>query len=109
MNYVHILSAIFVMAAVTYFVRMLPLVIFKKKIQNRFLQSFLFYIPYAVLAAMTIPDILYSTASIYSALAGLATALILSYKRFGLLVVALGAAVVVYITEYIFASVGLIV
>ena len=44
-----------VMAGVTYLVRMLPLVIFRKKIENRFIRSFLHYIPYAVLAAMTFP------------------------------------------------------
>ena len=44
-----------VMALVTYLIRMLPLVIFHKKIENRFIRSFLYYIPYAVLAAMTFP------------------------------------------------------
>ena len=58
---------ILVMAGVTYLVRMLPLVIFKKKITNRFIRSFLYYIPYAVLAAMTFPAILSATASPISA------------------------------------------
>lgn len=46
-----------VMALVTYLIRMLPLVIFRKKIENRFIRSFLYYIPYAVLAAMTFPAV----------------------------------------------------
>ena len=46
-----------VMAGVTYLVRMLPMVIFRKKIKSRFIRSFLYYIPYAVLAAMTFPAV----------------------------------------------------
>ena len=46
-----------VMAGVTYLIRMLPLVLCRKKIENRFIRSFLYYIPYAVLSAMTIPAI----------------------------------------------------
>ena len=67
-----------VMAGVTYLIRMLPLVIFKKKIQSRFIKSFLFYVPYAVLAAMTIPDIFFSTGNVWSAVAGLVVAVILA-------------------------------
>ena len=51
----------FVMAAVTYLIRMLPFVVFRKPIKNRFVRSFLYYVPYAVLGAMTFPAILYST------------------------------------------------
>ena len=50
-----IICSILVMAVVTYLIRMLPMTIFRKKIQSRFLQDFLYYIPYAVLSAMTIP------------------------------------------------------
>ena len=53
-----------VMALVTYLIRMLPLVIFRKKIENRFIRSFLYYIPYAVLAAMTFPAVFSSTGSL---------------------------------------------
>ena len=97
----HTLAYILVMAAVTYLIRMLPLVLFKKKIENRFVRSFLFYVPYAVLAAMTIPDIFYSSASFVSALCGLAAALILSYLEKGLLTVAVAACAVVFIAERI--------
>ena len=77
------------MAVVTYLPRMLPLAIFKKKIKSRFIRSFLAYVPYAVLAAMTFPEILYSTSNMLSAAAGLLVALILSYFGRGLLTVAL--------------------
>ena len=62
-----LLAYIAVMAGVTYLIRMLPLTVFQKKIKNRFIRSFLYYIPYAVLGAMTFPAILYSTGSVYSA------------------------------------------
>lgn len=94
-----ILGYILVMAGVTYLVRMLPLVIFKRKIENRFIKSFMFYIPFAVLAAMTFPAVLTSTASVYSAAAGTAVALLLSFKEKSLLTVALAACVTVYTVE----------
>nr|WP_083256460.1 AzlD domain-containing protein [Massilioclostridium coli] len=88
-----------VMAGVTYLIRMLPLVIFKKKIQSRFIKSFLFYVPYAVLAAMTIPDIFFSTGNVWSAVAGLVVAVILAYFEKGLLTVALYACGGVLVVE----------
>jgi len=96
MNYQRILISVFIMAFVTYLVRMLPLAIFKKKITNPFIRSFLAYVPYAVLAAMTFPAILYSTAGIYSAGFGLIAALVLAYHNKGLLTVALGSAAAVF-------------
>lgn len=94
-----ILFSTLIMAGVTYLVRMLPLVVFKQKITNRFIRSFLAYVPYAVLAAMTFPGILYSTASVYSAAFGLLAALLLAYHNRGLLTVALGAAAAVFTAE----------
>jgi branched-subunit amino acid transport protein len=98
-----ILMGVAVMAVVTYLLRMLPVVLFKKKLENPFVLSFLFYIPYAVLAAMTLPDILYSTASLLSALAGLAAAVLLARMGRGLLTVALGAAAAVFVAERVIA------
>ncbi len=92
-------SAVAVMALVTYLPRMLPLVIFKKKMSNRYIRSFLNYVPYAVLAAMTFPGIFSSTATPVSALVGLAAALVLSYLGKGLLTVALSATAAVFLTE----------
>lgn len=66
-----------VMAAVTYLVRMIPLVCFRKKITNRFVRSFLYYVPYAVLSVMTVPGIFFATSHIISAIAGTLVALIL--------------------------------
>ncbi len=92
---------IFVMASVTYLIRMLPLVIFKKKITNRFIRSFLYYIPYAVLAAMTFPAILGATASPLSAAVGLAVALVVAFLEWGLLPTALLSCLAVFIFELI--------
>lgn len=102
LNYPYIFAAILIMALVTYLPRMLPLVLFRKKIQNTFFRSFLGYVPYAVLAAMTFPAILSSTSMTVSAAAGLVVALVLSYFGKGLLTVALSATAVIWISEQIF-------
>ena len=88
-----------VMAGVTYLIRMLPFVIFRKPVKSRFLRSFLYYIPYAVLGAMTIPAILYSTSNLWSAAAGLLVSVVLAYLGQGLLPVAVSACVTVYVVE----------
>jgi len=80
-----------VMAGVTYLIRMIPLAIFRRKLQNRWVRSFLYYVPFAVLGAMTFPEIFFSTGNIWSATAGLITAAILAYFEKGLLPVALSA------------------
>lgn len=99
----YVLTAVAVMAIVTYIPRMLPLTLMRRKIHNPFIRSFLYYVPYAVLAAMTIPGILYSTAGLVSALVGLAAAAFLAYQNKGLLIVALGAVFVVFVTEQLLA------
>ena len=91
--------ALFVMAGITYLVRMLPFVLFRKKIKNNFLKSFFYYIPYAVLSAMTLPAILYSTSSIPSAAAGLAVALLLAFFKRGLLTVAVGSCLAAFVVQ----------
>ncbi len=90
-----------VCAGVTYLIRMLPLVLMKKKIQNRFLLSFLYYMPYAVLSVMTIPAIFSSTANTVSAACGFLMALILAYLEKSLVTVAAFSCVAVFIAEYV--------
>lgn len=87
------------MAAVTYLIRMLPLVLVKKKIQNRFLLSFLYYVPYAVLSAMTVPAIFFATEHIASAIAGFVVAFILAFRNKSLVTVAASACIAVLICE----------
>ena len=89
---------IFVMAMVTYLIRMIPFAFFSKKIKSRFFRSFLYYIPYAVLSAMTIPAIFYSTRNILSAAVGTAAAVLFAYFGAPLIVVALAAALAAYLT-----------
>ena len=86
-----------VTAGVTYLIRMLPLVLMKKKIRNRFLLSFLHYIPYSVLAVMTIPAIFYAT-ELIPAVAGFMIAVFLAYRGKSLLTVAAAACTAVLIT-----------
>lgn len=88
-----------VMAAVTYLVRVLPLTLIRKDIKNRFFRSFLHYVPYVTLAAMTFPAILYATENIWSALAGLAAAVILALFGKSLFTVSCAACAAVFITE----------
>ena len=90
-----------VMAGVTYLIRMLPLTVFRREIHSRFLRSFLYYVPYAVLGSMTIPDIFYSTSSLWTALIGLIVAVILAWKEKSLLTVALCACGAVAIAQVI--------
>ena len=90
-----------VTAGVTYLIRMLPLVLVKKKITNRFLLSFLYYIPYAVLSVMTIPAIFYATPSVVSACVGFAVALVLAYRGKSLITVAAFSCGAVFVVEFI--------
>ena len=79
------------MALVTYLVRMLPLAAIRRKITSPFVLSFLYYVPYAVLTAMTIPGIFFSTGSVLTACVGFAAALIAALFNRGLLIVARSA------------------
>ncbi len=89
---------IFVMAGVTYLIRMIPFTFFRKKIKSKFFRSFLYYIPYAVLSAMTIPAIFYSTGSIITSVAGTVVAVVLAYLDLPLIVVALAASGTAFLT-----------
>lgn len=88
-----------ILAGSTYLIRVIPFVAIRQKIQNRFVRSFLYYIPYAVLTAMTIPAIFSATSSWLSAAAGLLVAVLLSLKGKGLTSVAVAACAAVFLTE----------
>ncbi len=90
-----------IVAGVTYLIRMLPLAFFKNKITNDFFKSFLYYVPFAVLAAMTFPAIFTSTGSIESAIAGLICAVVLSFMNRGLVTVAVSACAVALVVRLI--------
>ncbi len=88
-----------VMAGVTYLVRMIPFMLFKGKIKNRFFQSFLYYVPFTVLSAMTFPAILTATGSLLSAWIGLLVALLLAFFDKGLIQVAIFASAAVLLVD----------
>ncbi len=90
-----------VCAGITYLVRMVPLVLVKKKITNRFILSFLHYLPYAVLSAMTIPAVFYATEYGVSAAIGFVTAVILAYFGKSLVTVAAFSCVAVFVAELV--------
>lgn len=90
-----------VMAGVTYLIRMIPFTLFRKKIKSRFLQSVLYYIPYAVLSAMTFPAIFYSTDNTVTAVIGTVVAVVLAYFKLPLTVVALSACAAALVTGFI--------
>ena len=91
-----------VMAAVTYLIRVLPLTLIRKPIKNKTVRSFLYYVPYVTLAVMTFPAILTSTNVIWSALAALLVAVVLSLRGCKLPVVAAAACVTVFVVELFF-------
>lgn len=96
-----IYAYIFLMALTTYLIRVLPMTIFRRPIRSRFVRSFLYYVPYACLAAMTFPAILGSTASVVSGAAALIVAVFLAFRGSGLITVALSASGTVLLTELI--------
>ena len=97
-----VLLAILLMAGVTYLIRVIPLVLIRREIKNRTVRSFLYYVPYVTLSVMTFPAILGATAVIWSALAALAVAVVLSLARCKLPVVALAACLTVFVVELFF-------
>ena len=97
----NILLAILVMAGVTYLIRVLPLVLIRREIKNKTVRSFLYYVPYVTLSVMTFPAILSATNIIWSALAALAVAVVLSLRGCKLPLVAASACVAVFLVELI--------
>ena len=89
------------MAAVTYLIRLLPLLFIKKELKSPFINSFLYYVPYVVLTVMTFPTVLYATGNYISGIVALAVCVTLSYFGRGMMTVALGGALSVFVTEII--------
>lgn len=92
---------IFIMAAVIYLIRLLPLTLIRKRITNKTLRSFLFYVPYVTLAVMTFPAIIEATNSIWSGIAALISGVLLAYFGVGLFGVAVCSCAVVFVVEAI--------
>lgn len=92
---------IFVMSAVTYLIRLLPLTIFRREIKNKFIRSFLYYVPFVALSAMTFPAILGATSNFASSLIGFAAALIIAWIDGNLFKVSLGACAAAFLSSLI--------
>lgn len=88
-----------VVALVTYTIRVLPLTLIRKEIKNQFIRSFLYYVPYVTLAAMTFPAIVYATDSIWSGVAALVIGILVAWFSGNLFLVAISACAVVFLVE----------
>lgn len=88
-----------VMAVVTYLIRAIPLALCRGRLQSRWLRDFLFYVPYAVLGAMTFPAVFGATSSPVSAVCGVVAGIALAWMEKGLLTVAIAACIAVFIAE----------
>ncbi len=97
-----------IMAGSTFLIRALPFTLMRNKIKNPFINSFLYYIPYTVLAAMTFPSALYATGHMISAATGLAASILVSLKTKSLTIVAVAACVAVFAAECILMIVSYI-
>lgn len=95
----NVLIYIVVMAAVTYIIRMLPLTLIKKEITNKYIKSFLYYVPFVTLAVMTFPAIIEGTDSIWSGLAGFIVAVLLAFCGKSLFWVSISACATVFLVE----------
>lgn len=93
-----LLGYMVVMAGVTYLIRCLPLLCFRRRIRNRYMRSFLYYVPYAVLGSMTFPAIFTSTGQLLPSCVGCAVAVVLAYQEKSLLMVALAASLAACLT-----------
>jgi len=87
------------MAVVTYLIRAVPFVFFRRQIKSRFVKSLLYYLPYAVLAAMTVPDIFSSTGNPLTAARGFLTAVVFALMKKSLIIVALAASCAAFLCD----------
>ena len=88
-----------IMSLTTYLIRLLPLLFLRRKITNRFIKSFLFYVPYVVLTVMTFPTVMYCTGNTVSGILAFAVCLLLAYLERGMVIVALGGAATALVSE----------
>ena len=95
-----------ILAGSTYLIRAVPFVLVRKKITNPFIRSFLYYIPYAVLTAMTFPAVLFAAGNVVAAAVGLVVAVAVAWKDKSLTVVAVAACAAVFLTDWITVLLG---
>ncbi|MBQ6591100.1 MAG: AzlD domain-containing protein [Lachnospiraceae bacterium] len=98
----NIYLSLLIMCATVYMIRLLPLLFLRKPITNRFIRSFLYYVPYVTLAVMTFPAIVTATGNIWSGAAALVVGLIMAWFNGDLFVVAISCCATVFLTGLIF-------
>ena len=94
-----------VMALTTYLIRVIPFAAVRGKIKSRFINSVLYYIPYAVLSAMTFPAIFFATGDVVTSSVGTVIALIMAFFDLPLIAVALGSSAGAFIAQWIISAV----
>ena len=102
----YMIMLIAVMAGVTYLIRMIPFAFFRKKIKSRFIRSLLYYIPYAVLSAMTFPAIFFATGNLVTAIVGTSVAIVAALCKRSLVVVAICAVLAVFLSSLFFLPIA---
>lgn len=93
---------LFIMAGVTYAIRVLPLTLVRRQIQNKYISSFLYYVPYVTLAVMTFPAILYATQTPISGFLALATGIFFAWQGSNLFKVSIICCITVFLAEIFF-------
>lgn len=93
---------IFIMAAVSFAIRVLPLTLIRKQIKNPFLQSFLYYMPYVTLAVMTFPAIIEATQIPMAGAAALLVGIAAAWFGASLFQVSVSCCLIVFVLEFLF-------
>ena len=106
-NFTQFLIYLAIMAGVTYLLRLMPMLLIRKPIKNRFIKSLLYYTPYSVLTVMTFPAIFYFAPHTVTSILATVFAIFLAYKNKSLITVAAGAAALILICEISFMLFGL--
>lgn len=108
MNTWEFAAYLLIIAGSTYLIRAVPFAAVKKQIHNRLIRSFLYYIPYAVLTAMTLPAVFYATDDVRSAFVGFVTAVLFAARKKGLTTVAVAACVAVFLAEFVLEGLAML-
>lgn len=91
-----------IVAVTSYLIRVLPLTLIRKPIQNKFIKSFLYYVPYVTLSVMTFPAIIEATASPIAGILALIVGIVMAWFDLGLFPVAIACCVIAYVGGLIF-------
>ena len=97
----NVYGSLLIMCLTVYLIRLLPLLFLRREIKNRFIKSFLYYVPYVTLAVMTFPAILSVTDNPLCGLAALVVGIVMALWKEDLFIVALSCVATVFVTGWI--------